>query len=71
MPRRASDTGPWPSALLAAPLDVELHRGVAHLGTMLLDKALPDALGGVPLLMPTVLVLIQVALDDALVGIEN
>lgn len=59
------------SALLAAPLHVELDGRVPDFGAMLLDQALVDALRGVALLAPVPLVLVEIALDGIFVRIED
>lgn len=59
------------SSLLVPPLHVELDCGVAHFCAVLLYEPLMDALRVVLLFVPAPVALVEICLDDFLVGVKD
>ncbi len=57
--------------ILLPSFDVALNRVVRQVGPVLLAQPLPDALGGMALLVPVALVFLEPAVDDARVSIHH
>lgn len=59
------------SAILFPTLNVVLNRVARHVGFALLTQLLPNALGGMALLMPAALALLKLTVDDCCIPIHH